>query len=221
MSTGALAAGALSTVTFATSRVFVPTHELDQPAARLAAVIDPGFVAEVGWDPASLTLFPPPGHRLLVRMVCRVKGCLTTATSRGRVCLSCRRRLAEHGLGEEDIDRLPVPPTPARGPGRCAVAGCAREWISSRKGLCRAHADLRSRLRLGLAEFLIHGCVEGLPALEPCEVVACPRQRRNDDGVYCQAHQIRLRAARDHDPSLDEGCWRRGCQKLCVSGQTW
>jgi integrase len=192
-----------------TSHVFAPTHELDLAAARLAAVIDPGFVAEVGWDPASLTLSPLPGHRLLIRMVCRVEGCLATATSRGRVCLSCRRRLAEHGLSAEDIDRLPAPQNVVRGPGGCLVAGCARDWISSRQGLCRRHAELRSRLRLGLAEFLTQGCVAPLPPLDPCEVVACPRQRRNNDGVYCEAHQTRLRAAWDHDPGLDEGCWRR------------
>jgi integrase len=172
-------------------------------------VIDPGFVAEVGWDPASLTLSPPPGHRLLIRMVCRVEGCLATATSRGRVCVSCRRRLAEHGLSAEDIDRLPAPQTAVRGPGGCVVAGCARDWISSRQGLCRRHAELRSRLRLGLTEFLTQGCVRPLPPLDPCEVVACPRQRRNNDGVYCEAHQTRFRAAWNHDPGLDEGHWRR------------
>ncbi|HEY3689510.1 MAG TPA: hypothetical protein VGL46_04305, partial [Pseudonocardiaceae bacterium] len=143
--------------------MFAPTHELDLPAAHLAAVIDPGFVAEVSWDPASLTLSPPPGHRLLIRMVCRVEGCLATATSRGRVCVSCRRRLAEHGLSAEDIDRLPAPQTAVRGPGGCVVAGCAQDWISSRQGLCRRHAELRSRLRLGLTEFLTQGCVRPLP----------------------------------------------------------
>ena len=73
MTTSALVRAPSSTVTLRTSHVFAPTHELDQPAARLAAVIDPGFVAEVGWDPASLTLSPPPGHRLLIRVVCRVE----------------------------------------------------------------------------------------------------------------------------------------------------
>ncbi|MGH3604113.1 MAG: tyrosine-type recombinase/integrase, partial [Pseudonocardiaceae bacterium] len=210
MTSTALVAAPWSAGTLETSHVFAPTHELDLPAARLAAVIDSGFLAEVGWDPVSLTLSPPPGHLLLIRVVCRVEGCLSTATGRGRVCLPCRRRLAEHGLGEQDIDRLPAPQTAVRGPGGCVVAGCARDWISSRQGLCRRHAELRSRLRLGLAEFLTPGgCAQPLPALDPCEVVACPRQRRNDDGIYCQAHQIRFRAARDHDPGLNEACWRR------------
>jgi integrase len=210
VTTSALVRAPWWAVTLRTSHVFAPAHELDQPAARLAAVIDPGFVAEVGWDPASLTLSPPPGHRLLIRMVCRVEGCLATATGRERVCWSCRRRLTEHGLGELDIDRLPTRLAPMRGRGRCVVAGCARDWISSRHGLCRGHADLRSRLRLGLAEFLIHGCVGPLAPLDPCDVVACPRQRRNNDGgVYCEAHQIRFRTARGRDPGLDEGRWRR------------
>ena len=34
-------------------------------------------------------------------------------------------------------------------------------------------------------------------------------ERRNVDGVYCDAHQQRLRTARNHDPGLDEGYWRR------------
>jgi hypothetical protein len=65
-------------------------------------------------------------------------------------------------------------------------------------------------LRLGLAEFLTHECVGPLAPLDPCDIVACSRQRRNNDGgVYCEAHQIRLRTARDHDPGLDEARWRR------------
>ena len=189
------------------AHVFVTGWRPGPAAAAMTAVIDPGFLAEMGWDPAALVMFPPAGHPLVTRMVCRVDGCLTTATNSGRICFSCRRRLAEHGLGENDIRRLPAPPAPLRGPAGCAVAGCAREWVSSRHTLCRSHADLRRALGLPMAGFLAQA--GPLTALPECGVAACSRQRRNVDGVYCDAHQQRLRTARNHDPGLDEGYWRR------------
>ena len=137
----------------------------------MTAVIDPGFLAEMGWDPAALVC-PPAGHPLVTRMVCRVDGCGTTATNSGRICFSCRRRLAEHGLGENDIGRLPARPAPLRGPAGCAVAGCAREWVSSRHNLCRSHADLRRALGLPMAVFLAQA--GPLTALPECGVAACP-----------------------------------------------
>ena len=41
--------------------------ELDGPAQRLAALLDPSFLSEAGWDPASRVLSLPAGHRLLGR----------------------------------------------------------------------------------------------------------------------------------------------------------
>ena len=38
-----------------------------QRAARLAALLDPGFLPEAGWDPATWLLSPGTGHRLLGR----------------------------------------------------------------------------------------------------------------------------------------------------------
>src|SRR5258707_13723616 len=48
--------------------------ELDGPAERLAALLDPSFLSEAGWDPVSRGLSLPAGHRLLGRAVCRVGG---------------------------------------------------------------------------------------------------------------------------------------------------
>ena len=79
-------------------RVFADTG-IDEYAARVAAVIDPAFLAEAGWDPVGLVLSAPPEHPLLGRPVCRAEGCLTTATDRSGICACCRRRPAEHGLG--------------------------------------------------------------------------------------------------------------------------
>ena len=36
--------------------------ELDGPAQRLAALLDPSFLSEAGWDPAGRVLSLPAGH---------------------------------------------------------------------------------------------------------------------------------------------------------------
>lgn len=102
------------------SHLFACTEGVDERVARLAAVVDPAFLAEVGWDADSLVLSPPPEHPLLGRPVCRVEGCSTTAATRTRICGSCRRGLAERGLSEHEIGLLPVPTGPQRGdPSTC------------------------------------------------------------------------------------------------------
>ena len=40
-------------------------------AARLAAALDPGFLAEAGWDPQGRLLSLPAAHPLMGRQVCR------------------------------------------------------------------------------------------------------------------------------------------------------
>lgn len=117
--------GTAVTVNDAT-HVFAAAERVDRHATRIAALIDPGFLTEVGWDPDRLLLAPPPGHRLLVRPVCRAAGCSATAPSRARTCTGCRRRLAEHGLGDDEIASLPAREQPLRAPDACVVDGCAR-----------------------------------------------------------------------------------------------
>lgn len=202
--TGAEAAFGLAAV-----HVFAVNEGLDEQTARIATRVDAEFLAEVGWDPGTLVLSPPPEHRLIIRPVCRASGCLITATTRSRICFSCRRRLAEHGLSERQLELLPTPAAPLRGPSRCRVAGCERQWVSAPTAICRAHLDLSQELGLPAAEFLTHPLAKPFPACPPCSVAACPRQRRHREGAYCEAHQIRLRQALDRDPDLDEGGWRR------------
>ncbi len=72
-----------------------------QRAARLAALLDPGFLAEAGWDPATWLLAPETEHRLI-----RWDG--------------GRRR-------QEDAPARRGAPLPAPGPGTCAVTACLRE----------------------------------------------------------------------------------------------
>lgn len=190
------------------SHVFATVGSLGGRAARLAALIDPVFLTEAGWDAVRLVLCPPPEHPLLGRPVCRVEGCSTTAPARGRICASCRRRLGDHGLGEDVSDVLAARTDPGKGPGGCGVAGCAREWVSSRQRLCRAHLDQADTLEILATEFCTHPAAKPLPACGPCGVAGCVRQRRHHDGLYCEAHQLRLRLAYRADPDLDEQRWR-------------
>jgi len=48
---------------------------VDRSTARLAALIDPGFLAGAGWDTASRVLSVPPGHPLLGWSVCQTARC--------------------------------------------------------------------------------------------------------------------------------------------------
>lgn len=190
------------------SHVFATANNLEGRAVRLAALVDPVFLTDAGWDSATSVLAPPPSHPLLGRPVCRGQQCSTTTPARSRICVSCRRRLDRHGLDEDQIDLLPARTGWSQGPGLCAVTGCRREWVSSRRGLCRAHLDQAATLNLGVAEFCRHRAAQPLGACEPCGVVACVQQRRHPDGLYCEAHQLRLRGARRDDRHFDEQRWR-------------
>jgi integrase len=191
------------------SHVFAAGIAAGWQAAVIAAGIDPVFLAEAGWDPVRLVLSPPAEHALLGRAVCRAAGCMTTAQQRGGVCVSCQRRLAACGLSVSQVSLLTARPYPVRGPGACAVKGCAREQVSAPAALCRSHLDLQQALGLSIEELLVHRLASPLAACGPCAVAACTRQRRNPDGRYCDPHQMRLRAARKADPALDEEYWRR------------
>jgi len=72
-------------------------------------------------------------------------------------------------------------------------------------------------------EFLTHPAAVPLAALDWCRVAACPRQRRHPDGVYCQAHQQRLRAAwraaKARGLALDQAWWQQTQPAIGVGGQ--
>ena len=208
--------------------LFADAHGIDSRAARIGALIDPAFVTEVGWDRVTWVLSPPSDHPLLGRPVCRAEGCSTTAPASDRVCGSCRRRLAAAGLPVDRPEALPARTRPSRGPWPCVVAGCGRSWESSRTGLCRSHGDEQRTLGVDVEELLSHPLVRPLEALAVCEVGACLRQRRHRDGRYCEAHQQRLRQAREEaGDGFDEARWQatqpavgRGGQ-ISLSGLPW
>ena len=61
---------------------------IDHHVGWIAAVVDPAFLAEAGWDPAR-----DPGVRAGTSAagppICRAEGCATTATAASGICGSC------------------------------------------------------------------------------------------------------------------------------------
>src|SRR6266540_3377089 len=177
-------------------------------AAHLADQLEPEFLAEAGWDAVTRVLSPPSGHRLLGRPICRARGCSTTANG---VCLQCRRRLDERGLGLADLGLLPPPTGRAwtmPEDGTCQVTGCPRPWVKAEHPLCLAHLDQQQTLGVSVTEFIGRPDVRPLETLGVCAVAACSRQLPARRDVYCAAHLQRLRLARRDGAVVDESHWR-------------
>jgi len=124
-----------------------PGRDDGAAAARLAALADPAFLAEAGWDPAARVLSLPSAHPLLGWRACPSPGCGNPLYGRDRQCGPCRRGGAAADPvppGDTDGPRL-VPVTPAAG--LCQVAACGRERGSRR--YCRAHDARVRELRAG------------------------------------------------------------------------
>ena len=105
MSAASAAGGALavvhSPVRTASAAVFGDSDAITgQAAERLAALVDPGFLAGAGWDPVTRVLAPPAGHRL--------------------IRWDCGRLDAQAGPAGRDA------PLPVLGDGKCAVLACLR-----------------------------------------------------------------------------------------------
>jgi len=195
--------------------------ELDGPAQRLAALLDPSFLSEAGWDPASRVLSPPAGHRLLGRAVCRAGGCATTEhAGLGGVCHRCFTRLTGQGLTAEQIAGSPqLPPLPARVT-RCAVRGCQREPTVIQAILCEPHAR-QFRQRAGkpaIGQYLADPRVRPLPPFIPCAVAACTRVADSARG-YCNTHYQRWRTAVSTGLDLDPGQWQLSEPAVAEGGQ--
>ena len=195
--------------------------ELDGPAQRLAALLDPSFLSEAGWDPAGRVLSLPAGHRLLGRAVCRAGGCATTQhTGLGGVCHRCFTRLAGQGMTAEQIAGSPqLPPLPARVT-RCAVPGCQREPTVTQAVLCESHVR-QFRQRAGgpaIGQFLADPRVRPLPPFSPCAVAACTRAADSARG-YCGTHYQRWRVAARTGHDLDAGQWQQAEPAVAEDGQ--
>ncbi len=190
-----------------------------QDVLGLARLVDPVFLTESGWNAVSTVLFPPAGHRLLGRPVCMAPGCAVSAPQRCRICSGCQRRLADSGLGFDEVGLLADRERRDRDIAGCVVAGCGREWVSGPAQICREHLDQRQSLGLSLAQLLAHPQTRALTACRPCQVASCPRQRRHRDGRYCDAHQLRLHHIKGKGDVVDEGLWQRTEPPIGVGGQ--
>ena len=130
------------------------------PAAVLAAALEPGFLAEIGWDPAARVIAPPPGHKLLQDAGvgrgyarggdlpgCAVPGCGRRVTGPGRVlCREHRRQ--QHLAGDMPPERFAAVAAALPATGQCQVRACPRDR-TSRSGYCEAH---QYRLRAARAQ---------------------------------------------------------------------
>lgn len=161
-----------------------PAAEAGGDAAVLAERLDVAFLAEAGWDPETQVLTIDPAHPLLGRSTCKAPGCQTTCPASTGICLDCRRRLEQAGLGPEDTGLLP---SPARhrwldpGAGTCTVTGCPRPWVKSSRPLCPEHLAQQRLLGIGdPAVFAASPGVSPLPSHGTCAVAACrPAARRH------------------------------------------
>jgi integrase len=186
--------------------------ELKGPAARLARVTDPAFLAEAGWDPAARVLWLPAAHPLLGRTLCRAGGCPATAhAATPGLCWSCFARLRRAGMTAEQIAASRQVPGPPPRPGRCLVPGCERMSPGGRQGqrtgLCVAHSRRFRRMPgMTIARFVADPAVRPLAALGACRVAACTRRAESEHG-YCPTHYVRWRSAVTADPGTGQRRW--------------
>ncbi|MGH8959992.1 MAG: tyrosine-type recombinase/integrase [Jatrophihabitantaceae bacterium] len=183
---------------------------LSGPAARLAGLLEAGFLAEAGWDPVARVLSLPAAHRLLGRTLCRVDGCATTVHGgTGGVCWHCFTRLREQGISEGQIAAsAQLPPLPTPRPAGCAVPDCQRMSPTPRSTLCTPHQRrLRRKPGVALQQFLTDPRLRPLPALGPCAVAACSRRAESEHG-YCSTHYVRWRTMITTDPDADQRHWQ-------------
>ncbi|GGP09670.1 site-specific integrase [Nonomuraea glycinis] len=203
--TALLTAAAVPT---AAAQLGLPDAVLDEAALRLVPLLDAAFLAEIRWDSALRIFHMPADHPLLGWPACRVGGCQNRAGGAARICTSCRRRLPKHGLSENDIHLLPPPARVVRLE-TCAVTGCPRIRISSRRPLCNSHSWEQQEIRkLTLEEFLVHPEARPRESFGPCAVVACLRDRISSLCSYCDAHYKRMLALQKTGQDVDEPHWQ-------------
>ena len=193
--------------------------QLDGDAARLAAMLDPAFLAEAGWDPGRRMLSLPAWHLLLGWTVCKVSGCETAAVRRrAGACSRCYARLTGLGMTAEQISKASqLPPLSPGRTGQCAVTGCRREPASAEAVLCRTHDKQRERRNSpSLEQFLAGPRIRPFGPDAECAVPACPRNSRT--AGYCNFHHGRLGKARIADPGLDARRWQRAQQPAARGG---
>ncbi len=172
-------------------------------------LVDPGFLAEAGWDPRRQVLAPSPDHPLLGFRACRVAGCQGQALLPEQLCATCRGAYRRSGLGMEEFAAAGPPRVTHRGEAICKVGGCPRPVRVRRLELCCTHEHQRNRLGLPLAEFLDHPEAVPLPGFGRCRAEVCDRQAHGRRGL-CRPHDVRwwaqLRAGQVADADFEDWC---------------
>ncbi|HEY6422587.1 MAG TPA: site-specific integrase [Pseudonocardiaceae bacterium] len=129
------------------SHVFGDECVVDEQVARLARLVDAGFVTECGWDVAGQVLVPPSDHPQLgwqepvgevsCAAGCAVPGCQRSAGSHG-LCRSHRSGQLLRGLSVEEFTTAPTRQALARF-GICQVAACPRDRCGGQVAYCEPH----------------------------------------------------------------------------------
>lgn len=188
-----------------TALELVHTPPRTDSAESLYAILEPEFLAAVGWNPeqVSLTLEPGPmfrNHR------CPSKDCHRVADNvTGGVCKGCKYQAKTRGVSIEEIIRN----GPNSGPSRtfpqavCDVPDCGRIRAVAR--LCKTHNDRRLALKMSPAAY-ISSNPEPLGSYGECAVPACLRiaKARNS---FCSAHKQQWQDAVVVDPTLTPTRW--------------
>jgi len=195
--------------------------------ARLEALLDPVFLAEIGWDADRRILRPPMDHRLLGWSRCSVPSCHVETPA--PLCTGCRARRQASGTSVEEFIAAAPPKRSGGAEGRwlideafCGVEGCQRPIHTRTIGLCNTHA-LRCREVMGRLDpeaarlFLLRSNLRPLPSFGPCRVTACLRVAYGSRGL-CARHAQRWSQADREAAEIDFDHWCRTEDAVTVSG---
>ena len=228
------------------SHVFGDDRVVNAQVARLAGLVDPGFVAECGWDVAGQVLAPPSDHPRLgwqeptgevsCAAACVVPGCQRFAGSQG-LCRSHRSVQLLRGMSVEDYAAAPTRRALAR-LGVCQVTACPRDRCGGQVAYCEAHQArwLRerranpgldeSRWRATTSPIVVTGQVSlaGMPPLITAQVLY-GLQQRTRSGAHTRiqmlrtvVEELRRSQADTVDAATEDPTHRMGPEKRTVLG---
>jgi Phage integrase family len=194
---------------------------------RLEALLDPVFLAEIGWDADLRILRPPMEHRLLGWSRCSVPNCHVETPA--PLCTGCRARHQASDMSVEEFIATAPPKRSGGAEGRwlidkafCSVEGCQRPIHIRLIGLCNTHA-LRCREVMGRLDpeaarlFLLRADLRPLPSFGPCRVAACLRVAYGSRGL-CARHAQRWNQAVCDSVEIDFDHWCSIEDAVTVSG---
>lgn len=195
------------------AHVFGPDRVVDARAAQLARLVDPGFVAECGWDAAGQVLAPPSDHPRLGwpepvgegsrAAACAVPDCQRSAGSHG-LCRAHRTGQLQRGMSVEEYAAGPTRRALTR-LGVCRVVACPRDRSGGQVAYCEPHQTrwLRehrtnpglneAHWRLTTSPIVVTGQVSlaGMPPLITAQVLY-GLQQRTRAGAHTRIQMVRM-----------------------------